>query len=164
MSLGTLRMTAIVRGSRVWASVLGFFEVLVWVLAVSKVISNLHIPWYAFSYALGFATGNYVGITIETKLAIGEQVVRVFSKFGDTIAAEIREMGHAVTVFEGRGRDGGVLQIYTKVPRREVDAVVAKARDIAPDCFFVVDDVRATSTPQEGLLQKLSKVARGRMK
>lgn len=157
VSLGTLRMAAVVRGSRRWAFILGFFEVLVWVTAVSKVIRNLDVPWYAISYALGFATGTFVGITIERKLAIGEQVVRVFSRHGDRIAAAIRELGHAVTVFEGKGRDGEVLLLYTKVPRRTVPLVVAAARAADSDCFYVVEDVRATSsTAPENWLQRLT--------
>ncbi len=82
VSLGTIRTVFVVKGRRGISWVLGFFEVLIWILVVSKVIGNLSEPLYAVSYAFGFATGNYVGITLEKWIAHGDQVVRVFTQEG----------------------------------------------------------------------------------
>ena len=150
VSLGTLRMTAVMRGHRAAAWFLGFFEVLIWVFAVSKVIQNLDQPVLAVSYALGFATGTFVGVTIERGLAFGEQVVRVFSRKGAQVAAAVREGGFPVTEFEGRGRDGEVRLLYAKVPRRRSHAIVALARAADSECFYVIEDVRTTSSPPPG--------------
>ena len=70
VSLGTIRTICVVNGRRHVALVLGFFEILVWIFAVSKVIGDLQHPVLAVAYALGFATGNFVGITIEKRLAL----------------------------------------------------------------------------------------------
>lgn len=87
VSLGTLRTMNVMQGRRGVAWILGFCEILIWVFAVSKVIGNLQQPAYAIAYALGFATGNYVGMTFEKWIALGEQVVRVFTRAGAQIAA-----------------------------------------------------------------------------
>ncbi len=146
VSLGTLRTIAVVHGKRGLAFLLGFFEVLIWVIVVSRVISNLHNPAYAVSYALGFASGNYVGMVLESWFALGEQVIRVFTRAGADVAARLRAEGWAVTVFSGQGRDGPVSILFAQVSRREVVRVADVARSVDPDCYYVVDDVRLAST------------------
>ncbi|TVQ97744.1 MAG: DUF2179 domain-containing protein [Deltaproteobacteria bacterium] len=146
VSFGTLRMVSVVRGRRLAAFGFGFVEVLIWVVAVSAVIQNLSEPLYAVVYALGFATGGVVGIMIEDRIAMGEQVVRVFSRKGRDIAEFLREEGYRVTVFEGEGLRGAVQLLYIKVPRRSVREAIRIARHQDRECFYVVEDVRATST------------------
>lgn len=146
VSLGTLRTNFIVRGKRAFAFCLGFIEVLVWVLVVAQVITNLGHPVYLLAFALGFASGTVVGITVEGWFAIGDQVVRVFSARGESLASAMRERGLSVTVFPGAGRDGAVYLLFIQVRRRQTNSVIAAARMIDPSCFYTVDDVRLAST------------------
>jgi uncharacterized protein YebE (UPF0316 family) len=150
-SLGTLRMVAVINGRRVVAWVLGFFEVLIWVLVVSKVLMNLTHPAYIISYAIGFATGNYVGMTIEHWLAFGEQVVRVFTRKGGTLASSLRDEGFAVTEFSGVGRDGPVFLLFIQTRRQDVGRLADRARELDPLCYYIVDDIRLASTAMMGL-------------
>ncbi len=145
VSLGTLRTVCVVNGHKGRAWVLGFFEVLVWVLVVSKVITNLNHPAYVVAYAIGAATGSWVGITAEQRLAFGEQVVRIFSRKGREMAARLRELGYRVTEIDGRGRDGHVELLFIEVPRKQAMRVAQMARGLDPECYFVVDDIRMTS-------------------
>ncbi len=146
VSLGTLRTVAILRGMRGLSWILGFVEVLIWIFAVSRVISNLQHPAYAVSYALGFATGNYVGLMLEQWLSLGKQVVRVFSRNGHEVAIALRADGIAVTRFEGHGKDGPVWLLYAETQRRRAPAIIRRARELDPNCFYVVDDIRTSST------------------
>jgi uncharacterized protein YebE (UPF0316 family) len=147
VTCGTIRTIFVVYGRRGVACVLGFFEVLVWILVVSKVVANISgEPAYAIAYALGYATGNFFGITIEKRLAFGEQVVRVFSRLGVELAECLRERGFRVTVFVGEGRDGPVEQLFIQTPRRQAQMVVEQARKADPECFIVVDDIRSSHT------------------
>lgn len=147
VSLGTIRTVTVISGRRWTAWFLGFFEVLIWVLIVSKVIAEVQQnPLYAVAYALGFAAGNFIGITIETQLAFGEQVVRVFTRRGDDLAAPMRAAGYPVTIFPGRGRDGPVDMLFIETRRRKARDAVALARKIDPTCFLIIDDVRAASS------------------
>lgn len=145
VSLGTLRTVCVVNGRKGLAWVLGFFEVLVWVIVVSKVIANLTHPAYVIAYAVGAATGSWVGITVEQRLAFGEQVVRIFSRKGREMAAKLRDGGWRVTEIDGRGRDGHVELLFIEVPRKDAMRVAQQARNVDPECYFVVDDIRMTS-------------------
>ncbi len=145
VSLGTIRTVFVVRGHRMGAFVLGFCEVLVWVVVVSRVITNLNQPAYAVSYALGFALGNYAGMTLERWLAYGKQAVRIFTRRPE-IAAALRGAGFAVTEFEGLGRDGIVHLLYVQTHRREVERVANVARSHDPNCFYTVEDIRLASS------------------
>lgn len=148
VSLGTLRTTFIVRGKRAFAFALGFIEVLVWVVVVAQVITNLSHPIYLFAFALGFASGTVVGITFEDWFAIGEQVVRVFTARGESLASALRARGFTVTAFSGAGRDGAVYLLFVQVRRRKAHTVIATARELDPSCFYTVDDVRLASSAQ----------------
>ena len=78
VTLGTLRIIFVSRGDRTIAPILGFFETLIWVVVISQIMQNLNNPMTYIAYALGFALGNYIGISVEDKLAIGHLVVRIF--------------------------------------------------------------------------------------
>ncbi|HEX9652767.1 MAG TPA: DUF5698 domain-containing protein, partial [bacterium] len=82
VSFGTMRTVFIVQGRKGIAFVLAFLEVTIWVVVVSKVIQNLSQPEYVVSFALGFSLGTYLGITMETWLAVGDQVLRIFTRRG----------------------------------------------------------------------------------
>ncbi|HZJ88289.1 MAG TPA: DUF5698 domain-containing protein [Sphaerochaeta sp.] len=142
VSLATLRHAMIIRGKRVFSFWIAFFESLIWVFAVSKVLSDLSAPVTAFAFALGFATGTFVGITLEGKLKIGDQVVKVFTSQGSAVATTLREENFRVTEFSGQGRDGAVALLYVQVRRRDAQQVLSLARSIDPSCYLVVEDIR----------------------
>ena len=146
VSLGTIRTINVVQGRRTLALVLGFFEVLIWLLIVSRVINEISQPAYAIAYALGFALGNFVGMTIESRLALGRQVVRIFSRQGAEMAVALREGGLRVTQFDGYGRDGPVQELFIEIGRRHAANVIAQARVLDPTCFYMVDDIRLVSS------------------
>jgi len=142
VSLGTIRHAMIVRGKRFITFCIAFLESLVWVFAVSKVLSDLSEPMTALAFALGFATGTFVGMTIENLLKIGDQVVKVFSSKGKEVAALLRDAGFRVTEFEGRGRDGQVILLFVQVRRRDAKKVLQTARGYDKNCYLVIEDIR----------------------
>ncbi len=146
VTLGTIRTMAIVNSQRTLAWCLGFFEVLIWIYAVSATLQGaLESPLLAVAYALGFATGNYVGITVEKKLARGEQVVRIFTRCGPEVARQIRCLGVGVTQLQGEGRDGRIDVLFVKTRRRDTPRVTATARRSDEACFYTVDTIRYSS-------------------
>ncbi len=147
VSLAVLKTVCIVRGKKGMAFCLGFTEALIWVFAISKVTQNLDKPYLMIAYALGFALGNYVGITIEGHLALGEQVIRAFSRKSAEVVAALREQGRRVTRFAGEGLDGPVDLILTQVPRKQVPEVIRSIRALDSEAFYFVDDISSTSNP-----------------
>ncbi|MEW6200300.1 MAG: DUF5698 domain-containing protein [Planctomycetota bacterium] len=147
VSLGTIRTIMVVQGRRGLAFILGFFELLIWLSVVSRVILHIHEqPVYAAAYAFGFALGNYVGVTMESRLALGRQVVRIITRSGPELAAGLRTAGFRVTQFDGHGRDGPVQELCVEVERRATGNVLAQARAGDPKCYYTVDDIRSTSS------------------
>ncbi|MCA8915342.1 MAG: DUF2179 domain-containing protein [Planctomycetes bacterium] len=144
VSLSVLRMSAQAAGRRKAAWGFAFLESLIWVVVVSSIVTNLSHPVYAIFYALGFATGTLVGVALEDFFARGEQVVRIFTHSGDSMAAHFREKGFRVTQFEGKGRDGPIQLLFIHMARKQARRVPPEARKIDDACFIVVDDVRGS--------------------
>ncbi|HEX5138055.1 MAG TPA: DUF5698 domain-containing protein [Planctomycetota bacterium] len=145
VTLGTLRTVFVVHGRRGVACVLGFFELLIWVVVVSRVVHNLDKPIYAVCYATGFALGTYLGITVEAWFGAGDQVFRAFTRLGDRIAAELREKGYVVTLFHGTGKEGPISMLFVQAPRRRMRPVIEHVVRADPECFYLVDDIRLSS-------------------
>lgn len=142
VSLSTIRHAMIIRGKRAISFGIAFVENLIWVFAVSKVLQDLSEPITALAFALGFATGTFVGITLEGKLLIGEQVVKVFTSLGEEVAAHLRASGFRLTEFMGKGRDGEVSLLFVQVKRRDAQKVLALARELDPACYLLIEDIR----------------------
>ncbi len=155
VSLGVLRMAAQAQGRKKAAWGFAFMESLTWVVVVSSIVTNLQHPVYAIAFALGFATGTLVGVTLEGFFASGEQVVRIFTHRGDEMAAKFREDGWRVTQFEGKGRDGPIQLLFIHVPRKKAHKVIPHARELDDSCFIVVDDVRSSLAARRAATQQL---------
>lgn len=143
VSLGTLRMVAVVSGYRALAWLFGLMEMTIWVFAVSTVITHIRSePAYGLAFAVGAATGNYVGVTLQRWLPFGRQVVRVFTREGDALLERLRAKGYVVTRFHGDGRDGPITMLFIQVRRADAMKVIRAARDADKRCFYTIDDIR----------------------
>jgi uncharacterized protein YebE (UPF0316 family) len=148
VSLGTVRIIAVVQGWIKASVLLGFVEVLVWLAAASQVIVRIEdSPVLLLAFAAGYAAGNGAGILIERALALGTCVVRIIScQRGEEIAAMVRAGGHRATTFQGRGRDGPRTLVYVICSRRELGRLVRKAREVDPGLFYAVERAVEAST------------------
>src|SRR6185369_12822353 len=117
VTLDTVRTTSIVQGRRLFSAVLGFFEAVIYVSAVAKVLLNMDHPIYALAYGLGFALGTYLGITIEQRLAFGVQLVSLFTRKGVELAKALISARYRVAEVRGHVRDGEVTILYVEIPR-----------------------------------------------
>ena len=100
VSLGTFRTIVIFRGHKFLASFIGFFEIIIWLIAAGQVFKNLDQWYLALAYASGFSVGNYVGMWIENHFAIGDELVRCLSFSRDILAGKIRDKGFKVIFLE----------------------------------------------------------------
>jgi len=172
VSLGTLRIIFISRDKRFLAPLMGFFEVLIWLLAISQIFKNLANPLCYIAYAAGFAGGNFVGMAIENRLAIGMQVVRIIAKSGsEGMIAKLKARGYGLTVLGGEGAVGPVKVIFTLIKRKDLPELVGIIQAINPKAFYTVEDVRmakegvyplATPSGRRGILSRLLMVRKGK--
>lgn len=118
VSMGTVRTMFTVQGRKLSASVIGFFEVIIWAMAIRQVFAQLDNLWNILGYGAGFAVGTYLGIAIEHKLAIGFTHVYVISRHNaDDIANALRINKFGVTIIPAEGGSGG-MPIVTSLIRR----------------------------------------------
>jgi uncharacterized protein YebE (UPF0316 family) len=147
VSVGTIRTLAVVQGKIKTSVVLGFFEVLVWLVAVSQVLGQVTAnPLLMFVYCAGFAGGNAVGIAIEKKLALGGVVLRVISKADrDRMFRCLYDQAARVTSFEGWNGETPVTLFYVVCRRKVLRKLLGQARELDPGLFFAVEPLRESS-------------------
>lgn len=143
MTFDTLRMLFVMRGRKNVAWTLGFFQSVVYVVAISSVLGNLDNPLNVIGYAAGFATGNVVGMLIEERLAIGHVQVQIVSpRLGVALAAALREAGFGVTEISARGKDGMVSLLSVSVLRKDVSKIEKLVHETDAEAFVTTEDVR----------------------
>lgn len=146
VSLGTLRIILVSRGMKAVAPILGFFEIMIWLLAIGQVMQNLTNVANYFAYALGFAIGNYIGIILEQKLAMGKVVVQVIThRDASELIAFLRNGDFSVTVVDAEGSIGPVHLLFTVIRRSQLPLVTSHIRHFNPRAFYIVEDIRFVS-------------------
>ena len=143
MTLDTIRVLFVVRGKKLIVWILGFLQSLIFVVAISSVLTELDNILNVIGYATGFATGNLVGMVIEQRLAIGHILVTIISSNrGVSIAEKLRSSGYAVTEIAGHGKNGTVFELHASVLRKDVPNVETIALEADPQAFITAEDVR----------------------
>jgi uncharacterized protein YebE (UPF0316 family) len=149
VTLGTLRISFISQGKRNLAPILGFVEVFIWITVVSQIVSHANNILAYIAYAAGFAAGAYVGMYIESRLAIGTQLIlAIIQDQADMLTTGLHSAGYGVTCVDGLGANGPVQLVYTIVFRRNLEEVVSIIHQTHPQAFLTIQDVRTT---QEGI-------------
>lgn len=146
VSLGTVRIILVSKGAKKIAPVLGFFEVFIWLLAIGQVMQNLTNITNYFAYALGFGLGNYIGMIIEQKLAMGMVVVQVITRHDASELIKILRLADfGLTEIEAKGGTGPVQIIHTVTKRSKLPYIIEMINDYNPKAFYSVEDIRFVS-------------------
>ncbi|MFO7637362.1 MAG: DUF2179 domain-containing protein [Clostridia bacterium] len=144
VTLGTLRIIFVSRGKKFIAPILGFFEVLIWIMVIAQIISQLDNAFTYIAYALGFAVGNLVGILIEEKLAVGMYVVRIFLLRDECgMKKRLSDAGFGVTSVQGMGASKPVTILYSIIKRKDMNKVVEIIHACDSKSFYSIEDVRS---------------------
>jgi uncharacterized protein YebE (UPF0316 family) len=143
VTLGTMRIIYISRGMKFLAPLFGFFEILVWLVAIGQIMRNLNNPVYYLAYAVGFATGNLLGIFLEERLAVGRVILRIITQKDATeLAKYLRASGYGVTAVNAEGATGPVKLLFTVIDRDKTESVVESVQTFNPRAFYSIEDVR----------------------
>ncbi len=146
VSIGTVRILFISRGKKYLAPIMGFCEVLVWLLAIGQIMRNLTNVLCYVAYAGGFATGTYVGLWIEEKLAVGLLMVRVVThRDASPLIEQLQKEAFGVTHVAARGITGKVRIVFTIIKRSDLPRVIGIIRKFNPNAFYSTEDVRSVS-------------------
>lgn len=146
VTFGTIRIIFVSRGMKWLAPIFGFFEIMIWLFAIGQVFNNLTNITYYVAYAGGFACGNFVGIWIEEKMAIGTLVVRIITrKDGIQLIEFLKSDGFGVTTIDAEGATGKVKIIYTIIKLRDLQQVVNIIKRFNTRAFYSIEEVRSAS-------------------
>ncbi len=143
-TMGTLRIMFLARGNRFAAPLLGFFEVLLWIVIIGQVMQNLENFLCYIAYAGGFAVGSYIGMFIETRLALGIVLVNVITR-KNTIKLQksLREKDYGFTKITGKDIDGIENILFIVAKRNELQNIIKIIKEFNPCAFFSIEDVRS---------------------
>jgi uncharacterized protein YebE (UPF0316 family) len=146
VSMSTFRIVFVARGMKHLAPVVGFFEILIWLVAIGQIFRNLNNVVCYLAYAGGFATGNFVGIYIAEKIAIGKVMLRIVTSRDSTeLQHLLKERNYGVTTVDAQGAHGMVKILFSIIPRRSLPDVLALVQRCNPRAFYAIEDVRSAS-------------------
>ena len=138
VSLGTVRMILTIRGERYIAAVIGFFEIMIYEVALGKVINSLDEPVKLILYCLGFASGVIVGSWLEGVLALGYQGIQVImDNDNQELVEQLREEGYAITTWKAEGLSGPKLVLNLVVKRGISLKIAERIREHDEHAFIV---------------------------
>lgn len=154
-SIGTLRLIFVSKGYKNIGPFLGFFEVIIWLLAVTQVLQHLTNPMSYIAYGAGFAMGNYIGMRIEEKISIGTVLIRIIPKEDSSeMINRLRQEGFGVTAAAAEGAMGPVQIVFTIIKRKSISNAIAIINQFNPHAFYTIEEIKAVKDGFFGVQQK----------
>lgn len=146
VSLGTIRVIFIAKGLKYIAPVIGFFEVIIYLIAIGQVMNNMTNVALYVAYGAGFAAGTYIGMLVEEKLSLGTLVIRIITPDDpEKLLEYLQKHSFGVTVAGGQGAKGPVKIILSVINRKDLEEVVGGIREHLPKAFYSVEEVRSVA-------------------
>lgn len=147
VSVSTIRLVLINKGERVKGAILGFIEIMIWLIVVSSVLNNItEDPIKVFIYAIAFSMGNFIGVTIESKIAVGLASIQVVvgEETGEILAEVLRDESYGVTIIDGRGKDDSKKSLlFIQLKRKKIPEAVKLIKQTAPSAYITVNDIKS---------------------
>ncbi len=146
VSIGTIRLIFVSRGYKYLAPLLGFAEVIIWLLAISQIMLHLDNFMCYIGYGAGFAAGNYIGIIMVEKMTLGSVVIRIIPKKDTTeLIQKLREENYGVTSIQAEGKSGPVQMIFSIVKRKDLEDAIRIVNTYNPQAFYTIEEVQTVN-------------------
>ncbi len=162
VTVGTIRLIFVSRGYKYLAPLLGFVEVIIWLLAIGQIMQQLDNVMSYIGYGAGFALGNYIGILMVEKMSIGTVVIRIIPK-KDTadLIAHLREANYGVTAVDAAGKSGPVQMLFSIVKKKDLADALTIINQHNPQAFYTIEEVQRVNEGYFRATQKKSFLAGG---
>lgn len=146
VSIGTMRLIFVSKGYKFYAPLLGFFEVIIWLMAIGQIMQHLDNFMCYLAYGIGFATGNFVGIYLEERMSLGTVVLRIIPKIDTTPLIEhLRQANFGVSAVDIEGMTGRLKMLFTIVKRKDLKEALEIIHTHNPAAFYTIEDIRTVS-------------------
>jgi len=143
VSLGTIRVIFISRGFKYYAALIGFFEILIWLFAISQLMANMNNPVLFLFYAGGFSAGTFIGIILEEKLSLGTVLIEIITKNNSTgMIDRLLTKNFKFTCIDAQGSHGEVKMIFVVTKRQNITKVIDIVKSFNPKAFYSIEDIR----------------------
>lgn len=163
VTLGTFRIVMVSRGKKYIAPLLGFFEIIIWLVAIGKIMENLDNWVNMIAYAAGFATGNFIGLLIEEKIALGVVKIQIITaKAATELIVKLKTAGYGITHQEANGANGKVSIIYSIINRTDVPKVIDLICAYNPNAFYSIEDVKFVNRGVDSIYAVKRRIRKGK--
>lgn len=156
MSMSTVRTLMVMQSRKITAAIIGFFEVGIYVSVLGKVVDGLENPWNLLAYCAGFATGNYVGITLENKIALGNLSAQIILRTAnnDILVDTLRKEKFGVTIIEGQGIEGPREILNVALNRKDLQKLKKIVDSIDSNAYVTVNNISPIRGGYFGTMKK----------
>ncbi len=150
VSIATIRVIFIMNGHKRVAALLGFVESMIWLIAIGQIIRNISNPISYIAYAGGYATGTFLGMKIEEKLALGKVLIRVFTRH-DTheLFKHIEPTRFNFNRAYASDKEGDLNILITVILRKELPELIELIHRYNPKAYYTIENVRYVNEPYE---------------
>jgi uncharacterized protein YebE (UPF0316 family) len=147
VGLSTIGLIFTARGYKKLSAAVSFFEIIIYLLAISAILDHLSEWHYLFAYAFGYAVGTYAGMWLEEKLSIGFLSIRFITrKNPERFLKGLRRVGYKPTFYLARSSAHRVHVVHTVVKRRELADLTDRIARFDRAAFYAIEDIRQVST------------------
>lgn len=142
-SIGSMRLIFLSKGYKFIAPMLGFFEVIIWLIAVSQIMKHLDNVMCYIAYGAGFAMGNFIGMTLEERISIGTVLVRIIPNLNTAELIEaLRLHNFGLTTIDANGSRGEVKIFISIINRKDLKEYISIINKINPNAFYTIEEVK----------------------
>ena len=146
VSISTIRIIYMLGGRRYASTILGFFECFIWLMAIRQIFQHLD-NWVCYvAYPAGFASGIFVGMLIEEKIAYGKVIMRIITRKDVLPFIQfLNQQNFRYTKVDAEGPDGHENLVFTVLQRERLDELLKKLKEILPTAFYTIEKVKAAA-------------------
>lgn len=139
VSLGTVRTLFIVKGNKIVSATIAFIEVLIWFFAAREALSTeISSIWIAISYALGYASGTFIGTIINEHFISGIYSIQVISdKISTRDINKIKKNNFGVSIVETVDKK---KMLFLSINKKRYKECVKLIKSIDPSSFIIIND------------------------
>lgn len=146
VSISTLRIIFVLNSRKPVATILGFFESLIWLVAIGQIFQHINNPVTYIAYAGGFATGTLVGMLLEERLALGRVVVRIMTqKPAAKLVDYLQGHNFRYSMVKAESEEGIVDVVFTVLKRDRLPELLAVIESYNPKAFYTIEGVKKVS-------------------
>lgn len=144
VSINTVRIIYMLGGRRFTATLLGFFEAFIWLMAIRQIFAHLD-NWMCYvAYPAGFAGGIFIGMLIEERIAYGKVVIRIITRKDTTeFLNMLKHEKTRYTRVKSFGPEGDEDVIFCVLDREKVENLISGLKKTVPTAFYTIEGVKA---------------------